>query len=81
MAVTDETWDRPSGTPELPDQTTSLMVSKGGWNSPSGWTGPPAALYRSFDTSDGLILVEGSSQIEPIPLVTGKVRSIKCLKC
>ena len=37
------------------------------------WTGPTAALYRSFDHSDGLILMEEDVKIHEVSLVTGKV--------
>ena len=64
-----------AGTSEIVDQTTSLMATDGTWNQPSGWTGSPAVLYRSFDNSDGLVLMERSetADINPVPLVAGKV--------
>ena len=43
------------------------------WIQPSGWTGPDATLYRSFDSSDGLVLIEGSVQMSFLPLVSVKV--------
>ena len=43
------------------------------WNKPSGWTGPEAALYLSFDDSYGLVLWQGTVQMPEVPLVSGKV--------
>ena len=34
----------------------------------------PAALYRSFDNSNGLTMMEGTIQVNFSPLVSGKVR-------
>ena len=45
------------------------------WSSPPSWSGPDAALYRSFDDSDGLVLREGFTMINIIPFVSGKVRN------
>ena len=61
------------GGSELIEQTTSLMVTEGMWSPPSDWSGPSAALYRSFDSSDGLVLIEASVLLSNVPLVTGKV--------
>ena len=71
-----------AGTSELVDQTTSLMVTGGTWNQPSGWTGPPAVLYRSFDSLDGLVLMEGTepAEINPVHLVSGKVNKVIAYK-
>ena len=55
------------------ERTTSFMVSEGIWIPPSGWNGPSASLYTSFDSSDGLVLMEGSVQMDQVPLVPGKV--------
>ena len=49
------------------------MAGKGFWNKPSDWSGPEPAFYESFDTSDGLILLEGNMQTPEVPLVSGKV--------
>ena len=48
------------------------------WMPPGGWTGPPAALYRSFDGSDGLELYVGNetSEMNAPSLVPGRVRTI-----
>ena len=43
------------------------------WTPPPGWTGPDAALYRSFDNMIGLIYMEGTQQRNYTPLVAGKV--------
>ena len=43
------------------------------WNKPSGWTGPEAALYHSFDDSYGLVLWQGTMQMSEVPLVSQKV--------
>ena len=45
------------------------------WMPPLEWTEPAAALYRSFDVPDGLTFMEGATEIDPIPLVCGKVRT------
>ena len=39
----------------------------------SGWSGPDAVLYKSFDSPDGLILMESSELVGPVPLVAGQV--------
>ena len=56
-------------------QTTSFMATERTWIKPSEWTGPDAILYRSFDSSDGLVLMEGTepAEINSVPLVAGKV--------
>ena len=65
--MTDETFG-------IMDQTTSVMVSEDEtWNPQSGWTGPSAVLYRSFDNSHGLVLMERSHQISQFNLVSGMV--------
>ena len=65
--VTDET----SG---IMDQATSAMASEDEtWNPRSGWNGPPAVLYRSFDNSHGLVHMERSIQISQVNLLSGKV--------
>ena len=43
------------------------------WNPPSYWTGQRAVLYRHFDSSCDLVLMEGLQQINMMSLVTGKV--------
>ena len=30
------------------------------WNPPCRWNGPEAAIYQSFDDSDGYVLMEGA---------------------
>ena len=37
------------------------------------WTGPTAALYQSFDDSDGLVMMEGTAPGDSVPLVCGQV--------
>ena len=51
------------------------MVTERTWIRASGWTGPGAVLYRSFDSSDGLFLMEGTEAAETnsVLLVAGKV--------
>ena len=57
--------------------TDVTTASNGNRNLPSGWTGPSAVLYQSFDSSDGLFLKEGTQTASnPVPLVSGKVRYI-----
>ena len=63
-----------AGGSELIEQTTSLIVTEGIWIPPSGWNGPSAALYRSFDISDGLVLMEGYVLMSNVTLVAGKVK-------
>ena len=43
------------------------------WNQPNNWTGAEAALYRSFDTPDQIMLMEGSDQSNFAALVPGLV--------
>ena len=45
---------------------------------PGLWNGPPAVLYRSFDTLTGLGLMAGSSVSKYDPLVPGKVN--RCVR-
>ena len=56
-------------------ETTSFISTERTWIQISGWTGPDAVLYWSFDSSDGLVLMEGTeaTEIKPVPLVSGKV--------
>ena len=52
----------------------SFNLDSGGmWFPPAGWTGPDAALYRSFDNMIGLVLVEGIKQRTYVPLTHGQV--------
>ena len=46
------------------------------WDPPDVWTGPPAALYRSFNDNNGLILKEETQPMNSVPFVTGKVRNV-----
>ena len=58
-------------------ETTTGSASNGIWNPRSGWTGPSAVLYQSFDSSDGFVLMEGTQNASvPVPLVSGKVSYI-----
>ena len=50
----------------------SLIYSLG-WREPICWTGPKVALYENFDASSGLVLMEGTKQVDSVPLVSGKV--------
>ena len=43
------------------------------WIPPVNWTGPDAAIYYNFDNSDGFVLMEGTQEMGPVPLVTGQV--------
>ena len=44
------------------------------WIHSSGWTVPNAALYYSFDSLDGFVLMEGTqATLDFVPLVSGKV--------
>ena len=65
-----------AGSSKLIEQTTSFMVTERTMGKPSEWTGPSAVLYMSFDSSDGLVLMEGnqSAVINSVPLVSGKVQ-------
>ena len=44
------------------------------WNVPTCWTGPKDVFYLNFDSSDGLVLMEGSEEVNYTPLVIGKVK-------
>ena len=46
-----------------------------GWTEPNYWIGTKASWYQSFDSSAGLVLMEGSQAVCHIPLVSGKVKS------
>ena len=59
------------------DETTSVKVSCKKKTALSGWTGPDAAIYRSFDSSDCLVLMEGITKINYLHLVSGKVSVLK----
>ena len=59
---------------QLMCQGQSTAVGSDTWKPPDGWSGPCPALYRSFDTSASLVLMEGNNPIGDIPLVTGKAR-------
>ena len=50
-----------------------LSELEGILNKPPDCSGPEAAFYHSFDTSDGLVMWEGTQQIGEVPLVSGKV--------
>ena len=43
------------------------------WNPSGYWNGPPAVLYRSFDTLTGLSLMASNVTINYQALVPGKV--------
>ena len=54
----------------------SVSVVKPPWSGlrePFCWTGPKIALYESFDASTGLFLMEGTKQVDSVPMVSGKV--------
>ena len=58
----------------MPTYFSAVTSSDESWIPSSGWTGSDvAALYRSFDGSSGLIMMEGNQQVTSVPLVTGKV--------
>ena len=44
------------------------------WILQVGWNGTCPVLYMSFDTLDGLAVMEGTSQIDYVSVVQGKVR-------
>ena len=66
-----------AGKHSVQEGITSGVGAHGAWNPPSSRNGPPAALYRSFNDLDGMILMEGTVRVDQIALVSGKVRSIK----
>ena len=39
----------------------------------SGWSGPDAVRYQSFDSPDGLVVMESSEFLRSVPLVSGQV--------
>ena len=49
-----------------------VPVSTGPWTPPCRWSGPDPAFYQSFDSLDGLVLMEGTEQIS-LPGISGKV--------
>ena len=44
------------------------------WKQPPEWNGTDPVLYRSFDNADGLVFMEGTQQINTMPLVSGQVK-------
>ena len=55
---------------------TDILASSVNRIAPSGWTGPlRAALYHNFDHTDGLVLMEGSTQTNSITFEPGKVKN------
>ena len=42
----------------------------------AGWSGSDVVLYWSFDSPDGLALMENSELVGSVPLVSGKVTSV-----
>ena len=61
------------------DFLSANLVDSTKWTEPTCWTGPKAALYQSFDGSDGLVLMERLQEVSNIPLVTGKVNNLRKL--
>ena len=49
------------------------------WIPSSNWTGPSAVLYQSFDSSEGVILMEKTepAAMNCVLLVSGKVKYIR----
>ena len=45
----------------------------GVWIAPNGWNGPVPVFYESFDTLDGLVLMEAREEADFDPTITGKV--------
>ena len=43
------------------------------WIPPANWTGPDAAIYLSFDSSAGLMFMEGSVEMASAPIIVGKL--------
>ena len=55
------------------------MLSEGiSWFLPNGWIGLYPVLYCSFDTPEGLIMMEETYEKNFAPLVSGKVILSKC---
>ena len=60
-------------------KVSALVYSSGsipdpaGWSEPEGWTGPDPVLYWSFNTLDGLMLMEETDQAVYDALTDGKV--------
>ena len=44
-----------------------------GWGLQPRWKGPKAVLYVSLDDSDRLVFMEGTQELNHIPLVSGQV--------
>ena len=83
----DRTWSgsllefQHSGWPDNSWVTVSVPVNSSGsipdpvgWSEPDGWTTPDPVLYWSFNTLDGLVLMEGTEQKHYDALTDGKVR-------
>ena len=52
----------------------------GTWTPPCPWTGPHPVRYWSFNTLDGLTLMEATVQRNFNALITGRVKKKTCLE-
>ena len=51
-------------TVSVPVDSSGSIPDPIGWSEPEGWTGPEPVLYWSFDTLDGLTLMEKTQQAD-----------------
>ena len=58
----------------IPVYSSGSIPGPGKWTEADGWTGPEPVLYWSFDSLDGLMLMEGTEQRDYDALTEGKVR-------
>ena len=57
----------------IPVYSSGSIQGSVGWLEPDGWTGPDPVLYWSFNTLDGLTLMEETQQADYDALTDGKV--------
>ena len=58
------------------DESTIATLQCETWNPPTESTAPCPVLYRSFDNADGLMLMERTTSVSTVPIVSGKVHYI-----
>ena len=56
------------------DETTLTTIPHEIWYPPSGSTASCPVLYRSFDNTDGLVLMEGATIVNTAQLIDGQVQ-------
>ena len=57
----------------IPVYSSGSIPDAGEWMQPIGWSGPEPVLYWSFDSLEGMVLMEGTEQEDYDALTEGKV--------